>query len=138
MMLDVGVCMDTFAYWAFQRRIFLSVFPLFPIYTQTQSIINKCTISTSVNSVKVYLGTAEGDFKKRLYDHTKSFRNKRHTNDRSLSKYIWKIKEKHQENPSLKWLIIKSVPTYFNIAKKCLLCLHEKLKLLIAHTLKNC
>ena len=60
----------------FKDGFFLSVFPLFPMYTQAQDIINKCTISTSVNPVKVYLGTAAGDFKKRLYDHTRSFRNK--------------------------------------------------------------
>ena len=74
----------------------------------------------------IYLGTAEGDFKKRYYNHTKSFRNKRYTNDTSLSKYIWEIKEKYQENPSLKWSIVKKVPVYYNITKKFLLCLHEK------------
>ena len=29
--------------------------------------------------------------------------------------------------PTLKWSIVKSVPSYLNISKKCLLCLHEKL-----------
>ena len=77
----------------------------------------------------IYLGTAEGDFKKRYYSHTTSFRNKRYTNDTSLSNYIWKIKEKHQENPSLKWSIVKMVPAYSYITKKCLLCLHEKLEI---------
>ena len=42
---------------------------------QSQDIIYKCTISTPVNPDKIYLGTAEGDFKKRYYNHTKSFRN---------------------------------------------------------------
>ena len=43
---------------------------------QTQDIIYKCTVSISVNPDKVYLGTAEGEFKKRHHNHTKSFRNK--------------------------------------------------------------
>ena len=52
---------------------------------QSQDIIYKCTVSsTSVNPDKVYLGTAEGDFKKRCHNYTKSFRNKRYTNDTSL------------------------------------------------------
>ena len=59
----------------------------------------------------------------------KSFCDKRHTNDTSLSKYIREIKEKCQENPSLKWSIVKGVPAYSNITKKCLLCLHEKLEI---------
>ena len=79
------------------------------------------------NPDKVYLGTAEGDFKKRYHNHAKSFRNKRYTNDTSLSKYIWEIDEKHQENPSLKWSIVKRVAAYSNITKKCLFCLHKKL-----------
>ena len=31
--------------------------------------------------------------------------------------------------PTLKWSIVKSVPSYWNISKKCLLCLHEKLEI---------
>ena len=37
---------------------------------------------------------------------------------------------KHHENPSLKWSIVKKVPTYSNITKKCLLCLYEKLEII--------
>ena len=96
---------------------------------QSQDLIYKCTVSTSVNPDKVYLGIAEGDFKNRYHKCTKSFRNKRYTNDTSLSKYIWEIKEKHQGNPSLKWSIVKRIPAYSSITKKCLLCLHEKLKI---------
>ena len=86
------------------------------------------TVLTSVNPDKVYLGTAEGDFRKCYYNHVKFFRNKRYTNDASLSRYIWVIKE-HQEKPSLKWSIVKSVPAYSNITKKCLACLHKKLEI---------
>ena len=31
--------------------------------------------------------------------------------------------------PTLKWSIVKLVPSYSNISKKCLLCLHEKLEI---------
>ena len=88
---------------------------------QTQDIIYKCTVSTSVNPDKTYLGPAEGNFEKRCHNRTKSLRNKRYTNDKSLSKCIWEIKETHQENPSLKWSTVKRVPAYSNI--RCLFCL---------------
>ena len=31
--------------------------------------------------------------------------------------------------PTLKWSIVKSVPSYSNISKKCLLCLRDKLEI---------
>ena len=39
------------------------------------------------------------------------------------------VKDKYKETPSLKWSIVKSVPGYSNITKKCLLCLYEKLEI---------
>ena len=51
--------------------------------------VYKCVASTSINPDKVYLGTAEGEFKKRFYNHKKSFKNRGYTSDTSLSKYIW-------------------------------------------------
>ena len=31
--------------------------------------------------------------------------------------------------PTLEWSIVKSLPSYLNISKKSLLCLHEKLEI---------
>ena len=45
-------------------------------------------------------------------------------------KYIWEMKDKHNETPTLKWSIIKSVPAYSNISKKCALCLQEKFEII--------
>ena len=67
-----------------------------------QDIVYKCVASTSMNPDKTYLGTAEGDFKKRYNNHTKSFRHKRYSKETILSKYIWKIKKKYNEMPTLK------------------------------------
>ena len=97
---------------------------------QTQDIICKCIVSTSVNPDKVYLGTAEGDFKKSYHNQTKSFRNKQYTKDASLSEFSWEIKGKHQQNPTLKWSIVKRASAYSNITKKCFLCLNEKLEII--------
>ena len=90
----------------------------------SQDIVYKCIASTSINPDKTYLGTAEGDSKKRYNNHTKSFSHRRYSKETTLSKYIWEIKKEYNEMPTLKWSIVKSVPS-----KKCLLCLHEKLEI---------
>ena len=61
---------------------------------QTSDIIYKCIASTTVNPDKIYLGTAEGNFKKRYYNHKTSFKNREKANDTTLSKYVWEVKDK--------------------------------------------
>ena len=48
---------------------------------RTRNILDKCVTSTSMKSDKVYLGTTEGDFKQRFYNHKKSFNNSTYSND---------------------------------------------------------
>ena len=93
--------------------------------------IYKCTVSSPDKPKKVYLGTAEGDFKKRFYNHRKSFNNEGSASDTTLSNYIWELKEASNSNLTLVWSIAKKVPPYSNISKKFLLCLHEKLEIII-------
>ena len=83
-----------------------------------QDIVYKCIASTSINPNKTYLGTTEGEFKKRYNNHIKSFRHKRYSKETTLSKYIWEIKKKYNEMATLKWSIVKSVLPYSNIYKK--------------------
>ena len=59
-----------------------------------------------------------------------AFKNREKANDTTLSKYVWEVKDKYKETLSLKWSIVKSVPGYSNITKKCLLCLYEKLEII--------
>ena len=40
------------------------------------------------------------------------------------------MKDKHSISPNLMWCIVKSVPGYSNILKRCMLCLHEKYEIL--------
>ena len=56
---------------------------------RTENIIYKCTFSTSGHPDKVYLATAEGDFKKRYYHHISSFKNESQMNKTTLAKYVW-------------------------------------------------
>ena len=94
------------------------------------NIIYKCVASANGLPDKCYLGTAEGDFKKRFYNHKKSFKNKSYMNETTLSKYVWDLKLKHKVTPKLKWSILKTVPSYSNITKRCKLCLQEKFEIL--------
>ena len=97
---------------------------------RTENIVYKCVASVDGYPNKVYLDTAEGDFKQRFYNHRTSFNNEGHSTDTILSKYVWEINEKFKIMPSLKWSIIKFLPAYSNISKKCQLCLQEKLEIL--------
>ena len=94
-----------------------------------QDIVYKCIASTSINPDKTCLGTAEGNFKTRYNNHTKSFRNKWYPKETTLSKYIWEIKKAYNEMPTLKWSLVKSVPLNSNTSKKCLLCLPGKFEI---------
>ena len=77
----------------------------------------------------MYLGTAEGDFKKQFNNDRKSSNNEINANDTTLSKCIWELKESSNLNLGLVWPIAKKVPPNSNIFKKCLLCLLEKLEI---------
>ena len=94
---------------------------------RAENIVYKCVPSVDrYHPNKVQLGTAEGDFKQRFYNHQMSFNNEGHSKNTTFFKYVWEIKEKFKIMPSLKWSIIKSVSAYSNISKKCQLCLQEK------------
>ena len=48
-------------------------------------------------------------------------------NDTALSTFLWELKKSTKETPKLTWSVLKFVPAYSNISKRCLLCLNEKL-----------
>ena len=103
--------------------------PLDGLY-QTNDIIHNCIVSTKNTPEKVYLGTAEGDFTKRYYNHKKSFKNRLYECDTTLSRCIWETRDKYAEEPTLKWSIVKWVPSYSNITKRCMLCLQGKFEII--------
>ena len=45
--------------------------------------------------------------------------------------YGWKIKKTDKETPTLVWEIIQTVVPYTNVTKRCFLCLHKKLAILM-------
>ena len=62
---------------------------------QVTDIINKCIVLSPDKSNKVYLVTDESDFKKRFYNHKKSFNNEDSANVTSFQNIYRKLK-KHQ------------------------------------------
>ena len=89
----------------------------------------KCVASVNEYPNKVYLSTAEGDFKQHFYNHWMSFNNEGNSTDTALSKYVCEIKKNLKIMLSLKLSIIKSVPAYSNISKKSQLCLQGKFEI---------
>ena len=95
--------------------------------SKVQNVIYKCTVSaTQTFKQRVYLVTAEGNWKQKLYNHRQSFKDKKHNKDKALSSYLWDLKENHNQIPKLTWSIVRFASGYSNISR-CLLCLHEKL-----------
>ena len=92
-----------------------------------ESIVYKCTACTIRQPKKFYLGLTEGEFKTRYYKHSQSFRTKSYPNSTTLSSYVLEVKTEQNEIPNLNWKIVRPVPAYSNITKRCMLCLYEKL-----------
>ena len=65
-------------------------------------------------------------FKERYGNHKKSFSHAKYENETKLSKYLWKLTNTGKSH-SVKWSILKQVPSY-TAGEKC--CTEEKLCLL--------
>merc|ERR1712105_189355 len=85
----------------------------------------------STEERKLYIGLTELPFKTRFYNHTQSFKKKKHRHDTELSRYIWQLKKK-KKRYSIKWSIVTKARAYSNETKKCDLCLTEKLQIIKA------
>ena len=94
--------------------------------SRANNVVYKCIASATGFPNKVYLGTVQGELKKRFYNHNMSFKNESTKNDITLAKYIRSLKIKRNLTPTLKWHILKSVAPYSNITKKCTLCLQDR------------
>ena len=95
-------------------------------------MIFKCTALTTFQPKTVYLGLVEGEFKKqRCYNHTQSFQNENYSNSTTLCSYVWKIKKMKRKISTLVWGTIRITAPYTNLTKRCYLCLHEKLAILM-------
>ena len=65
-------------------------------------------------------------FKSRYADHQKSFKKRKYKTDTELSNEICKLKEQNK-NVDILWEILGIHQSYNTSAKRCMLCLNEKL-----------
>ena len=68
--------------------------------------------------------------KTRYSNPKKSFNHEKHKNDTQLWSELWKIKASKEE-PVLEWKILGQYEPYNVNTKRCLLCLNERLQVVI-------
>jgi hypothetical protein len=95
-----------------------------------RSIVYKATV-TSNDTTATYYGLSEGEFKSRFYNHTKSFKLKKHSSDTELSKYIWELKDRNIPF-KIAWEIEAKARPYVCGSGKCDLCTTEKVVIALA------
>ena len=93
-------------------------------------VIYKATLNTSADE-KLYYGSCATTFKARFSNHIHSFRKQHKRNATKLSKAVWNCKDAKTE-PVITWFIVYCALLYRNGARRCLLCLAEKLFILQA------
>ena len=94
------------------------------------SIIYKATPTTD-GIAKNYYGCSKTEFKARFYNHNQSFKFRQKSNATELSKAFWQAKDTGK-NPSIEWSIAARTTPYHPGARRCNLCLAEKLFILRA------
>ena len=82
-------------------------------------VVYKCDLTRPLPK-KVHLGLAEGEWKSHFYKHKLSFKHKRYSTKTTLSSYMLHLKIVSSETPNLKWSVLRCVPPYSNISKKCI------------------
>ena len=83
-------------------------------------------METACGDEKTYIGACEPDWKSRFNNHNSSFRHRHLEHKTTLAQYIWKLKDNGIQY-KIRWKIIKQVRGYSKEAKKCYLCLTEKM-----------
>ena len=93
---------------------------------QTVDALYDCG-ATSSEPRKIYFRLAEEKWKKRYYNHKKSFNHKKYLYETTASSYVWHMKKSLEETPNLKWSVARGTTPYSNTSKKSFLCKYEKL-----------
>ena len=98
-----------------------------------ESVVYRADVTTEDpnENKKSYIGIIANNFKERYRNHLKSFRNAKYANDTELTKHVWKLKMENRQF-NIKWSVIKQVTAYKPGARRCNLCLEEKLQIMKA------
>ena len=91
-----------------------------------KSIVYKASITAPSIPTRHYFGLCETESKARFYNHRSLFKDQRKINATELSKAVWDYKNRRIE-PLIPWSTICKAAAFKNGAKRCNLCLAEKL-----------
>ena len=97
----------------------------------TSNVIYETKVSTT-DCDKTYIGLTANTFKTRFTAHKSSFMNRDKESSTELSKYIWKLKDKHTPY-QITWRILQQAQPYSPTTKRCNLCLWEKYHIIRAN-----
>ena len=94
----------------------------------TSEVMYEATVNSDLPRYepRIYKGITERIFKERNKEHKKTFNNLGKKNDSKLSEEVWRIKELGG-TPQVTWKILQKSKTYNPQARRCALCLTEKL-----------
>ena len=90
-----------------------------------ENIVYQAKVDSSDGGSQLYIGITAPQFKKRLGNHIKSFKNERYAHETTLSTYIWKLKEQNLDY-EIKWKLFTRASPYSPVTDICNLCTKEK------------
>ena len=96
----------------------------------TANVIYKATVSTSSGDMN-YIGSTGRSFKTRFSEHTHSLRHKESSLSTTLSKHVWKARDRG-ETPTIKWSLIHKAPKPRGAQRICTLCNLERIEIAAA------
>ena len=96
-----------------------------------ENVIYEATVTQDDQTKNCYTGLCSTEFKKRLGIHKHSFVSE--DNQTSLSKFIWKLKEKHI-GYEISWKLMDQAQPFSPISGKCALCIKEKFYIIFRPT----
>ena len=96
-----------------------------------EAVVYKAKVKTSSNDNEniSYIGSTDGDFKQRLYQHKSDRKYEKNRNKTTLAKHLWDLKDRGV-NAEIEWDILKKCKKYESGERKCDVCLSEKLEIL--------
>ena len=101
----------------------------------TSSVVYEAEVTAGV-SVMNYYGLTERTFKERYNRHQSDFRHVKNRYNTALSKYVHELKESNTDY-SISWKIHTKAHAYTSGARRCDLCLLEKLAICLADPKKT-
>ena len=90
--------------------------------------VKEVNVSGDGATLGEYLGCTN-NFKTRYRNHKKSLNLEIHKNESDLSKFVWRMRQEGR-NISVKWEVVRRVPSYKSGGKYCCLCALEKVMIL--------